>query len=220
MAGVKYDAHYRVSSVDPPELIQFIKEVHPDVSIDFPRDKDGNVVTMWNLIPRKVMPPTRLVRYCCKYLKEDGGEGRDKITGVRWAESNRRRRQRGGLEIEDSLTDRTKLDPDNMDEDMVRFCMNSKGFILNPIIDWSDAEVWEFIKKYNVPYCKLYDQGFKRLGCIGCPQAQPKEKMRELNLYPKFKKAYISAFERMLNNGKKTYQWENGEDVFKWWIGY
>lgn len=220
MAGVKYDAHYRVSSVDPPELIQFIKEQHPDVSIDFPRDKDGNVVTMWNLIPRKVMPPTRLVRYCCKYLKEDGGEGRDKITGVRWAESNRRRRQRGGLEIEDSLTDRTKLDPDNMDEDMVRFCMNSKGFILNPIIDWSDAEVWEFIKKYNVPYCKLYDQGFKRLGCIGCPQAQPKEKMRELNLYPKFKKAYISAFERMLHNGKKTYQWQNGEEVFKWWIGY
>ena len=220
MAGVKYDAHYRVSSVDPPELIQFIKEQHPDVAIDFPRDKDGKVITMWNLIPRKVMPPTRLVRYCCKYLKEDGGEGRDKITGVRWAESNRRRRQRGGLEIEDSLTDRTKLDPDNMDEDMVRFCMNSKGFILNPIIDWSDAEVWEFIKKYNVPYCKLYDQGFKRLGCIGCPQAQPKEKMRELNLYPKFKKAYISAFERMLNNGKKTYQWENGEDVFKWWIGY
>ena len=103
---------------------------------------------------------------------------------------------------------------------MVRFCMQSKGFILNPIIDWTDAEVWEFIHRYNVPYCKLYDEGFKRLGCIGCPQAQPKEKERELNLYPKMKAAYIRAFERMIHNGKKEYQWENGEDVYKWWISY
>lgn len=218
MAGVKYDAHYNVSTVDPPELVRFIKEQHPDVELQIPRYKDGSPVTMWNLIPRKVMPPTRLVRYCCYYLKEHGGEGRDKITGVRWAESNRRRRQRGGLEIEDRQTDRTKLDPDNMDDDMVRFCMQSKGFILNPIIDWTDEEVWEFIHRYNIPYCHLYDEGFKRLGCIGCPQAQPKEKERELALYPKFKQAYINAFERMIHNGKKEYQWENGEEVYKWWV--
>lgn len=218
MAGVKYDAHYNVSTVDPPELVQFIKEQHPDVELQIPRYKDGGAVTMWNLIPRKVMPPTRLVRYCCYYLKEHGGEGRDKITGVRWAESNRRRRQRGGLEIEDSQTDRTKLDPDNMDDDLVRFCMQSKGFILNPIIDWTDEEVWEFIRRYNIPYCHLYDEGFKRLGCIGCPQAQPKEKARELALYPKFKQAYIKAFERMLHNGKKEYQWKNGEEVYQWWV--
>ena len=72
MAGVKYDAHYHSTSVDPPELIRFIKDNHPDVIIDFPRDKDGNRITMWNLIPRKKMPPTRLVRYCCKELKEQG----------------------------------------------------------------------------------------------------------------------------------------------------
>ena len=70
MAGVKYDAHYSVASVDPPELVRFIKDEHPDVIFDYPRDKDGKVVTMWNLIPRKTMPPTRIVRYCCAYLKE------------------------------------------------------------------------------------------------------------------------------------------------------
>ena len=200
MAGVKYDAHYRVSSVDPPELIRFIKEKHPDVEFDFPRDKDGKVITMWNLIPRKHMPPTRMVRYCCRYLKEDGGEGRDKITGVRWAESTRRKNNRSGLEIEDGHKDRTKLDPDNMDEDMVRYCMQSKGFILNPIIDWTTDEVWEFIHRYNIPYCELYDQGFKRLGCIGCPMATPKEKEREFKRYPKFKEAYIRAFDRMIQH--------------------
>ena len=75
MAGVKYDAHYNITSVDPPELVRFIKETHPDVSMDYPRDKDGKVITMWNLIPKKRMPPTRIARYCCKQLKEVVGKG-------------------------------------------------------------------------------------------------------------------------------------------------
>lgn len=53
MAGVKYDAHYNVTSVDPPELVRFIKDKHPDVDMDYPRDKNGDVITMWNLIPKK-----------------------------------------------------------------------------------------------------------------------------------------------------------------------
>ena len=165
MAGVKYDAVYRVSSVDPPELVRFIKDQHPDVQFEYPRYTDGSVVTMWNLIPKKAMPPTRIARYCCAYLKEDGGEGRDKITGVRWEESVRRKKTRSGLEVTQKLRDRNRLllDPDNMDEEMVRFCMASKGFIINPIIDWSTDEVWEFIHRYEVPYCSLYDEGIKRL---------------------------------------------------------
>lgn len=218
MAEVPYDAHYRVSSVDPPELIRFIKKQHPDVSFDFPRDKDGKVITMWNLIPKKGMPPTRSVRYCCQYLKEDGGEGRDKITGVRWAESNRRKQNRSGLEVnQGNDRNRDKLDPDNMDDDMVRFCMQSKGFILNPIIDWTDDDVWEFIHRYNIPYCHLYDEGFKRLGCIGCLMSY--HKVEELERYPKIKQAYIRAFDKMLHNGKKEYtNWNTAEDVYKWWI--
>jgi len=94
MAGVKYDAHYNLTSVDPPELVQFIK-TFPDVVIEKPRYSDGTQITMWNLIPKKKMPPTRLVRYCCERLKEGGGEGRFKITGVRQAESTKRK-NRGG----------------------------------------------------------------------------------------------------------------------------
>lgn len=100
MAGVKYDAHYSSTSVDPPELIYFIRENQPDVRFDYPTYKDGTRATMWNLIPRKKMPPTRIVRYCCEVLKEGGGEGRFVVTGVRWAESARRANSRSGLELD------------------------------------------------------------------------------------------------------------------------
>lgn len=102
-AGVKYDAHYRVTSVDPPELVRFIKNQHPDVHRDVPRYPEdyknpklaGKPITMWNLIPEKLIPPTRLIRYCCAALKESGGDGRMTITGVRWSESINRRQNQG-----------------------------------------------------------------------------------------------------------------------------
>mgnify|MGYP004444422295 FL=1 len=73
MAGVRFDAHYSTTSVDTPELVRFIKDVHPDVSREIPRDADGNPITMWKLIPKKRLPQTRLARYCCQILKEDKG---------------------------------------------------------------------------------------------------------------------------------------------------
>ena len=97
MAGVKYDAHYNLTTVDPPELVFFIKEQHPDVKIEKARDEEGKQITMWNLIPRKKMPPTRTVRYCCVVLKVGGGDGRFVVTGVRWAESAKRKNGRAGL---------------------------------------------------------------------------------------------------------------------------
>lgn len=103
MAGCKYDATYRVTSVDPPELVRFIKEKHPDVRREVPRYSEnyrnqklaGGPITMWNLIPDKMIPPTRIARYCCDYLKESGGKGRLTVTGVRWAESDNRAKNQG-----------------------------------------------------------------------------------------------------------------------------
>src|SRR5665647_19204 len=77
MAGVKYDAHYSLTTVDPPELVQFIKREHKDVKIEHPKE------TMWKLIIRKGFPPLRQIRYCCQILKETGGEGRMVVTGIR-----------------------------------------------------------------------------------------------------------------------------------------
>lgn len=218
MAKVKYDAHYNITTVDPPELVQFIK-TFKDVSMDSAYYEDGTRITMWNLIAKKKMPPTRIVRYCCKYLKETQAEGRFVITGIRRAESARRANTRSGLEVSDyKTTIRERVDPDNPDQEMIHICQTKAQRILNPIIDWSDDEVWEFIKQNNIRYCELYDQGCKRLGCIGCPMANQKE---EFERYPKIKQAYIHAFDKMLAERKKAglkSEWKTGEDVMSWWL--
>ena len=83
-AGVKFDAHYSVTGVDPPELVRFIKQQYPDVKRHRPEE------TMWQLIVKNKIPPTRLMRYCCSALKETGG-GTVGFTGIRAAESNKGR---------------------------------------------------------------------------------------------------------------------------------
>lgn len=99
MAGVKFDAHYNVTSVDPPELVQFIRKNYSDVEFAVPHDKDGKRISMWSLIPERLMPPTRIVRYCCQQLKETQGEGRVTVTGVRWSESANRKVNQGIVTI-------------------------------------------------------------------------------------------------------------------------
>lgn len=98
--------------------------------------------------------------------------------------------------------------------------MQSKVMI-NPIYDWEDADAWEFLKHYGVEGNPLYQCGFKRVGCIGCPMAG-KSRYFEFERYPKYKDNYIRAFDRMLivrrNRGLET-KWNSGEEVFKWWMG-
>ena len=237
MAGVKYDAHYRVTSVDPPELVRFIK-TFPDVQMDNPRDKDGRPITMWNLVAKKGLPPMRTMRYCCDHLKERGGEGRITLTGVRWAESNNRRANQGRVTIYEKKTEETDffvktprggvvlkeearifLNNDNDEgREVVDFCIKQRKTVVNPIIDWTDDDVWEFIEEYGVRYCELYDEGFKRLGCIGCPLAGRKSMLRDFERWPKYKALYVQAFDRMLKARKTETKWQTGQEVFDWWI--
>lgn len=95
-----------------------------------------------------------------------------------------------------------------------------KKTTVNPIIDWEDEDVWEFIHKYNIPYCELYDKGWNRLGCIGCPLAGVKKQLRDFEEYPKYKKLYLMAFEKLVVrlNDKGRCQWRTGEDVMEWWL--
>lgn len=220
MAGVKYDAHYNVTTVDPPELVRFIKEKYPDVSMDISHDSDGKPVTMWNLIPRKLMPPTRLVRYCCEELKEHSGYGRITVTGVRKAESVRRAQTRALVNIGTKRNGVMLMNDNAENRRLVDSCYKSRKTLVNPIIEWTDEEVWEFIHKYNVPYCSLYDKGYKRLGCIGCPMGGKAEE-EELDFYAKYKEAYIRAFDRMVAERKRKglpTEWKNGEEVMDWWL--
>lgn len=216
-AGVKFDAHYNLTTADPPELVWFIKKNYPDVSRDRPKE------TMWQLIPRKLMPPTRLARYCCQELKEGGGEGRIVVTGVRWAESVRRKQTRGIAEVlgKSKKTNYILLNDNEQERMMFENCTKKGKRIVNPIIDWEDEDVWEYIHTRNIEYCKLYDEGFKRLGCIGCPMAGKDGMLHQFERWPKFKQAYMRAFQRMLDTRKTKgleNNWETPEDVFNWWV--
>ena len=103
---------------------------------------------------------------------------------------------------------------------MVERCYRLSRTVVNPIIDWTDEDVWEFIRENNVRYCCLYDQGHKRLGCVGCPMST--RQAEELENNPKYKQAYIRAFDRMLEKltDKNRCQWRTGEEVFQWWTGW
>lgn len=217
MAGVKFTAHYHITTVDPPELVQFIRREYPAVVMERPD------MTMWQLIVKKGFPPTRRVRYCCSELKERGGEGRFVITGVRWTES-KKRSKRGLAEVSGKNSANVILLNNDNDEKrrLIENCQVKGKRILNPIIDWTDSEVWSFIHQYVHKYCKLYDCGFSRLGCIGCPLVSARKRERELARYPKYKDAYIRAFERMLRERKpdrtKSPIWKDAEDVYNWWL--
>jgi phosphoadenosine phosphosulfate reductase len=190
-SGCKFDAHYNLTTVDPPELVQFIKREHPEVEIHRPEK------TMWKLIEENGMPPTRIIRYCCRILKEGGGSSRYVVVGIRWEESARRNKRK-----------------------MVEACFrDDRRFYVHPIIDWTSTDVWQYIRSRELKYCSLYDEGWKRIGCILCPMNRNREK--EADRWPKYKKQYIKALDKALirsrSKGNKS-TFINGEDFFDWWI--
>lgn len=95
--------------------------------------------------------------------------------------------------------------------------------VVNPIIDWADEDVYGFLEDAKVPMNPLYAEGKCRVGCIGCPVAGTKGREAEFARWPKYKKLYLNAFERMLEERKrrgKESSWATAEDVFRWWMEY
>ncbi len=191
MAGVKFDSHYSVTTVDPPELVQFIKREYPQVERVHPEQ------SMWELIVAQGFPPVRRTRYCCRVLKEQGGHGRVVVTGVRWQESVRRARRQ--------MTERCYKD-------------GTRTF-LHPIIDWSEADVWAFIREQGLPYCSLYDEGWKRIGCVLCPMRD--DAKAEVARWPKIAAQYIRTFDKVVEHRKavgKRCTFATGQELFDWWV--
>ena len=241
LAGVRHEIHHNLTSVDAPETIRYVKSI-PDVIIDIPHDRNGERVSMWSLIVKNGLPPTCLMRYCCAELKEKGGKGRMKITGVRYAESSKRAKNSGLIKIigKPKTVQKTaeifgaeyKVNKSggivmNMDNDesrrVVEHCYRTVTSIINPVIDWSDRDVWEFLKYYGCEANPIYQCGKKRVGCIGCPLQGQKRQIEEFDRYPKYKNLYIRVFDRMLKaHSDKKYRlgWKNGVEVFDWWTGF
>lgn len=191
-SGVAFDAHHHLTGIDPPELVRFVRDVYPEV----PRERAG--VTMWQLIVKEGVPPGRRERYCCESLKERGGDGRTVLLGVRRDESHRRA-SRG----------------------MVEASHRGRGHFVHPIIDWSTEQVWGYIRGRSLAYPSLYDEGWDRLGCVGCPQAR-QGRWRHFARWPGYERAWRRAFARMLEHrrerGLDSPGWPDADAVFDWWM--
>lgn len=228
-AGIPFEIMHNHTTADAPETVYFVRAEFERLelagiqcTVNYPVYK-GKRTSMWNLIPQKLIPPTRIRRYCCSVLKERGGAGRFIVTGVRWAESAMRKNNRGIYEAGREII----LNNDNDDRRrLFENCRLKARRVCNPIIDWTDADVWDYINSEHLPLNPLYQCGFSRVGCIGCPMAGTKGRQSEFARYPKFRQNYIRAFDRMLQErkrrGKTQGTWDRdattGEDVFHWWM--
>lgn len=209
MAGIKFDAHYHITTVDPPELVRFVIEKYPDVERIRPR------ISMWKLIEKNRMPPMRKMRYCCRELKERGGENRVVVTGVRWAESSNRKAKRAPAEFH-TYKDHVLLNDNTDDRRMFETCKIKSKRIVNPIIEWTEEQVWDFVKKEIGFHCELYDRGFHRLGCIACPMGRRMKKIMELNMWPRFKNLYMKSFQNVCEQNPGLYP--SAEYMMEWFL--
>jgi len=188
MAGVKYQAFFYKTSVDPMELLRFIRMNYPEVIWIRPR------MSMFQLIIKKGMLPLRQARFCCEYLKEQNGLNSVVITGITKSESIKRSKRQ-------TFESSCKLGLDKV--------------LLNPILDWSVSDVFGFLKIRNIKTCSLYDT-VSRIGCVGCPMS-PKSMRRDFNNMPNFKKAYVNTVNRLMTDKGKYSEFESASDVVTWW---
>lgn len=255
IGDIKYECHNNHTTVDAPETVYYIRqvmskygecvrEVDEDGAITYRYGTQGFVhipkKSMWDLIAEKSIPPTRIARYCCAELKEKGGKGRLRVTGVRWDESINRKNNRSlvnidkkkrtlkaaeelGAEYEEKKY-AISLNLDNTENRrLVEHCYRTDNTLVNPIIDWTDEEVWSFLHHYGCESNPLYKCGNKRVGCIGCPMQGSNGMKADFAKYPKYKEAYLRAFAKMIeNNGRKgsKHTWFTDADkVMRWWLG-
>ena len=199
MACVKYEAWYNVTTLDSPELVRFVK--NQGSAIHWNRTSESLLTKVVSVKG----PPTRLNRWCCAIYKEMGGYGRVKILGVRAEES---RTRKGNWK-------------------QVSYHRKTGKPIICPVLYWTDADIWSFHAQEKLPYCELYDQGFERLGCIGCPMSGAYGLVRDFNRWPRYeklwKRAVIAHWDKWHGVPTRTGTvrwsdgWEDGEAFWRWW---
>lgn len=220
LAGVRYTAEHRLTTIDPPENVHFIKQHYPDVVIVRPR------LTFWALCRHHKMMPTQWTRFCCKDLKEAANAHAVTLTGVRRSESARRSsRQEIFLQTRRRHPEFTQGTFDQFtryQETTVECLRGLDKLTVNPILDWSEKDVWDFIHHYDIPINPLYEKGYRRVGCICCPMSNIKSIQREVNDYPKYYAAYLRLIHRIREAKRAQPEgdiWEDltDEEVFWAW---
>lgn len=210
LAGVRYEGHMNLTSVDPPEVIRFLKRYYPEVELIRPKK------SIYQIAVEKTLLPTQRVRWCCNEYKENAGAGKVTLIGIRHQESTRRakrneveissRKFSGTLEgfeqyREEKLKKPQKGRPakgvniTNATGERTIGCISGKeSLLISPIIHWTEHDVWEFLNKVcQVPHCSLYDEGYHRIGCICCPMGNYRQKVKEMKRWPHVKRNWIKA---------------------------
>ncbi len=228
LAGVKFKAHMSLTSVDPPEVIRFVRKHYPNVELIKPKRS-----IFQSAVDRKILPTMR-VRWCCAEYKEATGAGKVTLIGIRHAESSRRaarkeveinnRKFSGTLdELEQYRKDNNHVKRGrkpkgykettivNADGERVLGCIRGQeSLLISPIIHWTDDDVWTFLNTLGVEHCELYDQGWHRIGCIGCPMSRPKQKVIENKRWPHVKRNWVKAIKAIRTGGVSLEEPTNG----------
>lgn len=215
MAGVKCKTHMNLTSVDPPEVIRFVRTEYPDVELIKPKD------SIYHIAVKKAILPTQKVRWCCKEYKEMAGAGKVTLIGIRHSESTRRAKRNevevsnrgysGNLEgLADYRKKRNsgrkprkgKFSIINVNGESEVGCIHGKeSLLISPIIYWTEDDVWTFLNTLGIKHCSLYDEGYTRIGCILCPMAKRKQKEFDIKRWPHVKSGWIKAIKEIRRGG-------------------
>ncbi len=197
-AGVKFDAHYCVSPIDPKEIHDFIKQHYPSVQWDY------HARGFWKMVAKKGLP-MRQRRWCCEVIKEAGGDGRVVVLGNRRAEGGNRRHQ---CYVEAARGGKNKT-------------------LLRPIIEFDNYDIWQYIRENDLETCSLYQEGFERLGCVLCPFSRDveREEIYFPKIVKLWKLACEKAVAEVKARGYKNrrgqlvkHQFLTGQELYDWWV--
>lgn len=99
-SDIPFEVHNSHTTADAPQTVRHIRKVFKSLEekgikceIEMPKYK-GEHITMWKLIPLKLMPPTRQVHYCCQVLKETGCANRYIATGGDGPKAGREKKEK------------------------------------------------------------------------------------------------------------------------------
>ena len=199
MAGIKYRAIYKNTTIDPPGTIKHALENGAEMV----RPKE----TFFQFMSR-VGFPNRFQRSCCSVLKEYKVLDRS-IMGIRKAESSDRNRRY------EEPTECRVYGRGKKKEGVEAFY---------PILDWTDEDVVEFIEARGIMVHPLYyrEDGTidpkRRLGCMCCPMMYYRKRRDFFKTMPGMVKGYLRAAQRFIDTHPANKTWKKYGDVYEWFV--
>ena len=201
---------HNLTTADPPDNVYYIRRVFAalreegiDCRINVPKR------SLWKIMRETLVIPSRLTRVCCRELKERKMPDASYIvTGVRWAESAGRRAKSGIAMVytarEQAAAASGLLTTDDASSRRLFEQCQMRGVrVLNPIIDWGNADVWSYLRSRGIEGNPLYKEGWKRIGCVGCPLAGRRAREIAFARYPKLYKAWADAIAYVIARRKE-----------------